>query len=88
MALYKNVMEDIVEQKYDEVKDALGCCTCEQCKSDLIAYVLNQLPPKYVMTQEGSLYTKLTLVRKQYQVDVISALTQAAEIIRQHPRHN
>ncbi len=42
--LYKNVMEDLVEFRFDEIQSTLDCCTCEHCRNDIIAYALNLLP--------------------------------------------
>ena len=44
----KNIMEDFVFEKIDKIVDSLGCCTCPKCKSDIAAYVLNNIQPKYV----------------------------------------
>lgn len=42
---YHNLMEDIVLQHVDRILEADGCCCCDICKSDVIAYALNHLPP-------------------------------------------
>ena len=34
--LYKNVMEDLVEFRFDEIQSTLDCCTCEHCRNDII----------------------------------------------------
>ncbi|WP_312643339.1 late competence development ComFB family protein [Hydrogenoanaerobacterium sp.] len=82
-----NVMEAIVAQKLDQIIDTLGCCQCELCKWDIICYVLNRIPPKYVITHEGELFSKLDTVNQQYEMDVVSLLTQAAKTIKTNPRH-
>ena len=48
MSEYKNIMEDLVLEEFENAAQTLGCCTCEDCRNDIIAYALNQLPPKYV----------------------------------------
>lgn len=80
-------MEDLVEDQYDEMKEDLGCCTCEQCKADIIAYALNQLPAKYVVSLTGELITKLNNLELQKVTDVRRYLIEAAEIVKAHPRH-
>ena len=51
MAEYKNMMENLVEDEYGRAASSLGCSTCDICRSDIIAYALNLLPPKYVVTR-------------------------------------
>lgn len=87
MLKYKNLMETLVEDKYDDVKDSLACCPCEECRNDIIALTLNQLPTKYVVSIQGVLYSKLSMLGAQYSTDVIAALTRASEIVGTHPRH-
>lgn len=87
MYKYKNLMETLVEDKYGELKDSLSCCTCEECRNDIIAYALNQLPTKYVVSVQGSLYTKLNMLGAQYSTDVVSAIVRGSELVSAHPRH-
>lgn len=44
----QNLMEEIVLQNVDSVMASQGCCTCDVCRTDVIAYALNHLPPHYV----------------------------------------
>lgn len=86
--LYHNAMEERVEEEFDRNKDSLNCCQCERCRNDIIAFALNKLPTKYVVTPEGALYSKVdTVVHIQMHTDILSALTQGAEMVKRHPRH-
>ncbi|MCI8622447.1 MAG: late competence development ComFB family protein [Provencibacterium sp.] len=87
MPAYKNIMEDIVEAKMNQMQETLNCCTCEQCRSDIVAYALNQLPPKYVATAKGEVYSKLYTLSVQHDADVMAALTQGAKLVAKNPRH-
>ncbi len=82
-----NLMETVVKQKLDQMIDTLGCCKCEQCRWDIVCYVLNRIPPKYVITHEGELFSKLDTVNVQYEMDIVTLLTQAARMIQKNPRH-
>jgi competence protein ComFB len=84
----KNLMETLVEMKLDETIDKFDCCKCEQCRTDIASYALNRLPPKYVATYEGSVYSKLDTLSLQYETDMLTALLQGAQIVKNHPRHN
>ena len=87
MSIYKNYMETLVEEVYSRCKDSLPCCTCERCRDDVIAYALNRLPPRYAVTPEGGVYTKITGLERQYYTDIVAALTQAAQVVNTNPRH-
>lgn len=83
-----NVTESLVEEKLDEIIDSLGCCKCEQCRADMISYALNRLAPKYVSTDIGKAYVKLDSLSYQAEVDLLTALYEAAEQVKKNPRHH
>ena len=87
MSDYKNVMEDLIEEEFDSLQPTLDCCTCEACRSDMIAYALNQLPPKYVATRKGEVYSKTFILRNQHRTDIMAALTKPASVVKANPRH-
>lgn len=84
----KNYMEDCVNSYIDMVMKETGMCTCERCKLDVIALALNELPPKYVATKKGQLYSKLNILESQFSVDVIAALTKAVNVVKENKRHD
>jgi competence protein ComFB len=83
----KNYMEDCVTDIMPSVLAKLNMCQCERCRMDIMAHVLNNLPPKYVVTKKGHLYTKLSAIQTQFDVDIIAAVTKAASIVAAKPRH-
>lgn len=84
----ENVMEELAEEKLDEIFDQLDCCHCEQCKADILSYALNRLSPKYVDTNVGRAYAKLDSMSSQFEADLVAALCEGARIVKQHPRHS
>lgn len=84
---YKNLMEDIVMQNLDGLMQARGVCTCDACRSDVAAYALNQLPPRYVATHRGQLLSKLNSYELQFQADVIAAISAGILVVSASPRH-
>ena len=84
----KNYMEDCVIDMVDNILEGLGCCVCEKCKLDVTAIALNALPAKYVVTRKGQLFTKLSVLQQQFNVDIISAITKAASMVSKKPRHD
>ena len=81
----KNYMETLVLEKRDEIINELDCCKCEKCRMDIASYALNRLPPKYVATYEGQVYSKLDTLSIQYEADLINAIYQAAKVVTEHP---
>lgn len=87
MKKYDNVMETIVEEALDAMGPELGCCLCEQCRNDIAALALNRLPPQYVVTLAGGAISKADTMRIQHLTDVRTALLQAAQVVKENPRH-
>ena len=74
-----NLMEDIVTKAvntlYDRVKSenvAWLTCDCENCRLDTVSYVLNRIPPKYVVSGRGVTHNAEYLASSQLQADVDS----------------
>lgn len=84
----KNYMEVCVKDMIMPVLKEINSCTCSKCRFDITAIALNSLPPKYVVTKKGQLYTKLSALQQQFDVDIISAITKAAVIVSRAPRHD
>ncbi|AEY65953.1 MULTISPECIES: late competence development ComFB family protein [Eubacteriales] len=87
MVTLKNYMEEVVFNLIDGVLDDINMCKCELCVKDIAALALNSLPPKYIASEKGELYSKVNSLRNQFEVDVISAITKAAVLVKEAPRH-
>jgi len=87
MYVIKNYMEELVFDSMKYVLKDIDICTCEKCMLDVAAIALNELKAKYVVTKKGSIYAKLNVLSKQFEVDVIAAITKASEIVKNNPRH-
>lgn len=86
--LLKNITQDIVFEKLDEMLPNIsGICTCERCKCDIMAIALNKLPPRYVVTERGAIFTRVSSLDVQIAADTIMELTRAIEQVRKEPRH-
>ena len=87
MHLMKNYMEEFVISSMDEILKDINMCQCDRCKLDIAAKALNDLPPQYIVTQRGEIYSKINNLKTQFEVDVISAITKAAIIVKRNPSH-
>ena len=86
--IYRNVMEELVEEVYEDMKPYADCCTCELCHADIVACALNMLPPKYAATRAGVSLSKASQLRSQALADIQTALAKAMQIVKEHPRHD
>lgn len=87
MIVVKNYMEEIVLENLDKVIESCGGCQCEICRMDIMAVALNLLPTKYIATEKGQLYSKVSMLQQQFEVDVVSAIARAVDIVKKNPRH-
>lgn len=89
MELY-NYMEDIVKDAVEALlaeKENENICKCQKCKLDMVAWALNRLPPKYVVTSKGRIFTRLQQVEIQSRADVEREITKAKLHISKNPQH-
>ena len=84
----RNFMEDAVTYKTNDILKTMNICKCEKCKLDIIAIALNELPPKYVVSQMGELFTKVNELTQQFEVDIESAIVKAAVQVAKNPKHD
>ena len=82
-----NYMENVVDDAIGKMlqKPGAGSFT-EKDLADIRALTLNSLPPRYIVTAKGEMYTKLSEMSIQFQADVTRALVQAVDTVKKHPR--
>lgn len=83
-----NYMEYIVSDELEKLLASTeALCKCQKCKLDITAWALNRLPPKYIVSEKGRIYTKLDEQNMQFRVDVIRELTKAILYVSKNPHH-
>jgi len=83
-----NVTELLVRHTLEEHEwESRMPCACEQCRDDMMAIALNQLPSRYVSTDRGQAYVKAQYMNSQLQMDIVRELAVALTKVRQNPRH-
>jgi competence protein ComFB len=87
MKQLRNYTEDAVRLYLDRWYKEADICQCDNCRLDVMAIMLNSLPPKYVVTDTGALYAQLTDFDPQNRIDFMTVMTQAMQIVRQQPLH-
>jgi len=83
----RNYIEDVVASIMPAILKKTDTCQCPRCRMDIMAYVLNKIPPKYVVTRKGHLYAKASSLHDQLNVDIVTEITKAIEIVSANPRH-
>lgn len=85
---FKNYMEELAVGVLDEIlAKQENVCKCQRCRLDIVALALNNLVPKYAVTDIGRAHTKLEATKTQFQIDVVKELTKAIEKVNSNPRH-
>ena len=83
-----NFMEDIVKEELDNLlAEKENICKCVKCKLDMSAWALNRLPPKYIVSDKGRIFTRLQGVEAQFRADVTIELMKAVSKISKNPQH-
>jgi competence protein ComFB len=83
----KNIMEDLVEVKLDELMRSAGMCCCERCHADVKALALNKLPPRYVVSTAGEVYSHFQELAAQNQINITTAIVAAIRTVHLNPHH-
>ncbi len=88
MSRLVNIMEKMVFNTIDELARDHQFCNCPQCRMDIAALALNNLPHHYVVTSRGEAYSRTDWLEIQKNVDVVSAVYNAIKVVQSAPRHN
>lgn len=85
----KNFTEILVDESISNIwRDNTTDCKCDRCYYDIKAIALNNLPPKYTVTDKGELYTKLDTFRNQVHVDIMKEVMNAMIVVRNKRSHS
>ena len=83
-----NYMEDVIGFVLDDMLDNMeGVCRCTKCRFDILAIALNKLSPKYVVTEKGRVYAKISELELQLKADMVKELTKAMGVVKKRPQH-
>jgi len=63
-------------------------CQCDKCKLDIMAICLNMMPPKYMVTEKGLLYSRLSMFNQQFNADILTCLAKAIDKVNKNPQHD
>ena len=82
-------MEILVFQMIEEVlgNSKEEICKCDDCRLDIAAMALNNLPPRYFASEKGEIFSKLSLSHLSAKTEVVTEVTKAIMHIASRPRH-
>lgn len=83
-----NISELLVKDRLNEILKEYDCCKCDVCRNDILAIVLNHVPPRYVNTKKGELIQRINATVMQNSVDLDVAIVRAIEIVSRNPHYN
>ncbi len=86
-----NVMEEIVTTLVNVIMmspDYQTFCHCRQCRNDIIALSLNNLPTHYVTRDEGREFVFEQLNREENRKWLNKKIIQAIHVVGKYPKHN
>ncbi|MCC3356935.1 late competence development ComFB family protein [Bacillus sp. REN16] len=82
-----NAMEPLVAEAINENWSEYSLpCKCEQCKNDVFAITLNNLPPRYVAKETGMAYVRAQYFNKQMMANLYVKIAEAVKIVAKNPQ--
>ncbi len=84
-----NYMEEAVKKSLAELLEEpayQGFHPSEKDRLDILAFALNHLPARYIVTEKGYVFTKLEELKEQFKTDILVELAKAVQQVRNHPR--
>ena len=81
----QNYTEEMVRAYVEQNLPNEDICDCNRCKLDVIAYMLNNLPPSYGITHRGYLFDKLKNVDFQQRVTISDCFYKAVIAVKERP---
>ena len=82
-----NIMQVLVERQADKYIKMFGLCTCSRCKNDVMAIVLNSLPPQYAVMKPSELQIQTDMFSNRHSGEITAQLMRACTIVMENPRH-
>lgn len=74
VALY-NYTENLVSTMvYSAAQEMSDVCTCDACFNAVAVYALDQLPPRYAVSEKGERYARLDELDRKLHNDVLAAV--------------
>jgi competence protein ComFB len=91
-----NTTEDLVFSTIDAICASIEkqgnpdkLCLCDQCRTDAACFVLNRIPPHYIVSNRGAArIEQVSISRQQKEADVVSMVFEALKRVSHNQRPN
>ena len=91
-----NIVEDSVMARVDEIFASIKkegnpdkLCICDHCRMDVICFVLNRIPPHYILSSRGAIRTQWeTIERQQQSADIAAVIHEGLKRVNHNQRPN
>ena len=87
MRQLRNYTEDAVKLYVDRWLSAADVCQCDNCRLDIMAIMLNNMEPHYVVTDQGVLYAQMSDFDPQFKADMMTNMGLAVQVVKKRPKH-
>ena len=88
MRQLRNSTEDTIRLFVEKEFPNTDICQCEECRLDVLAIMMNEFKPHYVVTDKGALFTQVEEdFDPQFKIDLLSSMAQAVNAVKSRPRH-
>jgi len=86
--IVRNMVEQHVVQAYEQLRPNFpDFCGCDTCRTNVMVYALNRLPPRYVSGHEGTVVTEVNLEKEQWRAQIEVMVLDGFRKIGMAPRH-
>ena len=87
MRQLRNYTEDAVKQYVERWFSTSDICQCDNCRLDVMAIMLNNMQPHYVVTDQGALYAQMSDFDPQFKADMMTNMGLAVQVVKNRPKH-
>ena len=87
MKQLRNYTEEAVRLCVEKWFHEADICQCESCRLDVMAIMLNNMRPQYVVTDQGAMYAQLSDFDPQHKADLVTNMGLAIRTVKSRPRH-
>lgn len=79
--MLQNYTETMVREVLGEYKSKDKICECERCEEDIVAAVLNQMPPKYFLSDASEGEKISYVLDKKLRFEALIQITEAVKTV-------
>ncbi|MCL2666033.1 MAG: late competence development ComFB family protein [Defluviitaleaceae bacterium] len=87
MKVLRNHMEETVRKYVSEWLPKYDVCQCDDCYMDILALIMNKMPPSYTVSDKGGVFASIKKLDFQFQATIATEMALAVELVSKNPSH-